>query len=299
MIEPTDDPTAFAAAVGEWLAPRARYTVLATVLDGILHGRHADPPPRFAVVRDGEGAVSGAALRTPPWPLLCTEVDPAQVDPFLDVWLAHDPGLAGASGPPATVRAIGDAWCRRTGGTHRLQTAMALHALESVTDPPHPTTGLLRLAGPADEDTVLAWSLAFDAEAHGHDDPRRGEELGRALLSGGRAYVWDDGGAPVSFLGHTIAVDGIQRIGPVYTPPECRGHGYAGHAVAELSRRLLAGGARRCVLNTDLANPTSNKIYAEVGYRRFAEWETRAFVPPGAQDAPVAGQTAAESPTTG
>ena len=99
-------------------------------------------------------------------------------------------------------------------------------------------------------------------------------------MSTARAYVWDDGGEVVSMLGHTVAVDGVPRIGPVYTPSERRGHGYAGHAVAELSRRLLADGARRCVLFTDRTNATSNKIYAEVGYRVIAGWEERAFVAP-------------------
>jgi predicted GNAT family acetyltransferase len=37
------------------------------------------------------------------------------------------------------------------------------------------------------------------------------------------------------------------------------------------------------MLFTDLANPTSNKIYADVGYRRFGEWEETEFTPPGAQ----------------
>ena len=32
------------------------------------------------------------------------------------------------------------------------------------------------------------------------------------------------------------------------------------------------------MLFTDLANPTSNKIYAEVGYRRIAGWEEHVFM---------------------
>lgn len=36
-------------------------------------------------------------------------------------------------------------------------------------------------------------------------------------------------------------------------------------------------GTHACTLFTDLANPTSNKIYADVGYRRCAEWEEREF----------------------
>jgi predicted GNAT family acetyltransferase len=33
------------------------------------------------------------------------------------------------------------------------------------------------------------------------------------------------------------------------------------------------------MLFTDLANPTSNKIYAEVGYERFGDWEEHEFLP--------------------
>ena len=55
-------------------------------------------------------------------------------------------------------------------------------------------------------------------------------------------------------------------IGPVFTPPELRGHGYATTAVADLTRSLLAAGHRVCLF-TDQANPTSNAIYAGLGYR--------------------------------
>ena len=52
----------------------------------------------------------------------------------------------------------------------------------------------------------------------------------------------------------------------VYTPPEMRRRGYASACVAELSRMLLDEGWEYCSLYTDLANPTSNHIYAEIGY---------------------------------
>ncbi|MGC4856996.1 GNAT family N-acetyltransferase, partial [Micromonospora sp. DT4] len=56
------------------------------------------------------------------------------------------------------------------------------------------------------------------------------------------------------------------RIGPVYTPPAQRGRGWASNAVAEVSRRIQADGARVCLF-TDQANPTSNKIYTALGYQ--------------------------------
>ncbi|WP_395694501.1 GNAT family N-acetyltransferase [Nocardioides sp.] len=63
---------------------------------------------------------------------------------------------------------------------------------------------------------------------------------------------------------------GVSRVGPVYTPAEHRGHGYASAAVAEVSRRILEAGDRACLF-TDQANPTSNKIYEAVGYRAVVD----------------------------
>jgi predicted GNAT family acetyltransferase len=65
----------------------------------------------------------------------------------------------------------------------------------------------------------------------------------------------------------------------VYTPPEHRRRGYATALVADLSRHALRTGAERCMLFTDLANPTSNRIYARIGYRRCGDWEERAIEP--------------------
>ena len=61
------------------------------------------------------------------------------------------------------------------------------------------------------------------------------------------------------------------RVGPVYTPPEHRRRGYAKTLVAALSRWLLEQGHRGCFLFTDLANPTSNRIYTDIGYERVCD----------------------------
>ncbi|MNP50491.1 FR47-like protein [compost metagenome] len=52
----------------------------------------------------------------------------------------------------------------------------------------------------------------------------------------------------------------------VYTPPYERRKGYATSIVAQLSQLALDKGFTRCVLYTDLANPTSNSIYQKIGY---------------------------------
>ena len=44
-----------------------------------------------------------------------------------------------------------------------------------------------------------------------------------------------------------------------------------------VSQACLDGGRRFCFLYTDLANPTSNKIYVDLGYERIGESREYAF----------------------
>ena len=57
----------------------------------------------------------------------------------------------------------------------------------------------------------------------------------------------------------------------VYTPESERRNGYAKSMVAKVSAELL-NGYDFCVLFTDLANPTANKIYREIGYKQISEF---------------------------
>ncbi|MGH3174435.1 MAG: GNAT family N-acetyltransferase, partial [Streptosporangiaceae bacterium] len=83
----------------------------------------------------------------------------------------------------------------------------------------------------------------------------------------GGITVWEAGGVPVSVAGRTRAVARMVRVGPVYTPPELRGRGFASAATAAVSQAALDAGLREVVLYTDLANPTSNAVYQRLGYR--------------------------------
>jgi predicted GNAT family acetyltransferase len=100
-------------------------------------------------------------------------------------------------------------------------------------------------------------------------------------------YVWEDGGQPRSLAGYTGFTPNGVRIGPVYTPPEQRRHGYASAVTAAVSQLLLDSGRRFCFLFTDLANPTSNAIYQAIGYRPVVDMDMYAF---GAGDGAATGQ---------
>jgi predicted GNAT family acetyltransferase len=267
----TRDAEEFAEHAGGLLSAGLECNVLATVLMTVLEGAHRDPPPIFALGVAQPDEVSFAAMRTPPWPLLTSPLEPGHADALVDLWLRHDPDLPGVSGVPQTARAIAAAWERRTGGTARRTFSEAMHVLDEVQDPPWPAPGTLRLPRRGERDLLVRWTEEFIGET-GLVGGAQAEQMVDARLRRQGLLVWDDGG-PVSLVGVNPAVAGVVRIGPVYTPRPCRRRGYAGSAVAAVSRRALAGGADRCMLYTDLANPTSNKIYAEVGYRRCGDWE--------------------------
>jgi predicted GNAT family acetyltransferase len=267
----TRDAEEFAERTEGLLSARLECNVLATVLMTVLDGSHGDPPPLFAIGITAGDEVSFAAMRTPPWPLLTSPLVPGGAEDLVDLWLEADPDVAGVSGVPDTARGIAAAWERRTGGTSRRTFSEAMHVLEQVQEPPRPAPGTLRLPRSGDRDLLIAWMREFVTEA-GLIGAAQSEQMVDSRMGQQGLLVWDDG-QPVSLVGVNPAVAGVVRIGPVYTPPQFRHRGYAGSAVAALSRRALAGGAQRCMLFTDLANPTSNKIYAEVGYRRCGDWE--------------------------
>jgi RimJ/RimL family protein N-acetyltransferase len=270
-FELTRDPQEVVARTERLLEARLECNVFATVLMSVLEGVHRDPPPTFALGFAPDDEVSFAAMRTPPWPLLTTPLGDNPAEPFVEQWLELDPDVSSVSGVPDTTRAIAAAWSRRTGGTSRCTMSMAMHVLDHVDDPPRPGSGTLRVPKTDERDLLVTWMEEFIAEARlvgaAHADAMVDARLRQQGL-----LVWDDD-QPVSMIGLNPPVAGVVRIGPVYTPPERRRRGYAGSAVAAGSRRALAGGAARCMLFTDLANPTSNKIYAEVGYRRCGDWE--------------------------
>jgi predicted GNAT family acetyltransferase len=154
--------------------------------------------------------------------------------------------------------------------------SQALHVLSEVRDPPRPGPGRLRSPTAADRPLLVEWMRAFAEEA-GTAIPSQAERLVDERIAYGGLFLWDDSG-PVPLLGATRPVGGVVRLGPVDTPVQHRRRGYASSAVAALSRLQLSRGNRRCMLYTDLANPTSNKIYAGVGYARIADWEEHTFI---------------------
>lgn len=262
----------FESAVG---AALRRETVLNQVQLGIIEQMRADPTRypdgvRLLAARDESTGAIGLASQTPPYKAvvshasaeLAFELGRAFASRFPEANMVHGPGEAarafarGAGAPNPTV-----------------VTDEAVFELRML-NPPPPVGGSPRVAVPDDADVLQAWCDAFTDEAQPDGTPKD-PKAGVRMANSGRTWIWlRDDGLPVSMANNPHRVGGWWAIGPVYTPPEYRGHGYASGIVAHASGLALASGAPGCTLFTDLSNPISNRIYERLGYRRAGTFVT-------------------------
>jgi GNAT superfamily N-acetyltransferase len=229
---------------------------------------------RFWVVRDGDEPVA-AAVRTDSFNLVLG--DPSSetaLGPLLDAVAADDPEVPGIVGNVPFVEPAAERLAGASGRTAERILSQGVYGLTGVRDVAR-APGEPRPAGPRDRALLLDWLRAFVTEAVPDPDEafRRMERTleSRFGIESAGFWLWKDGGQPVSLAGFSGPTPTGIRIGPVYTPPGHRRRGYATTLVADLSAWLLERGHRACFLYTDLANPTSNRIYVEIGYERVCD----------------------------
>ena len=275
-----EDAAEFLRAAGPLLLPNeARENLIFGIAGTIASqpGRYSEH--RFWIV-DDDGEPAAAALRTPPYYLVVAKA--RDDDALAALAGAIDEELPGVVGGRPDADDFARIWAERHGVEPRLLRSQGVYALDQVQPVPR-SSGTARVATQDDRPLLLDWMVAFAEEVLEENDPGRIEAAKavdeRLRSADGGFLVWEDGGEVVSLAGWGGPTPNGIRIGPVYTPPELRGRGYATALTAELSQRLLDSGRRFCFLFTDLANPTSNAIYERIGYVRVAESAMIAFEP--------------------
>ena len=262
LVERFEDAAEFRRRAAPLLdADPAGHSIMLGVLRGIERGRY-DEHGLWLASLDGEP--QAAVTRTPPFNLLLARPrTPAALAPLAARVRADDPGAAGVNGAMPEAEAFADAW----GEPWNVRMRMRLHSLRAATAVPA-AAGRMRAATGADLPLLLAWMEAFATEAGIQGNAEQRAASIRARLGEPEGIVlWEDGGVAVAFAGSGETSPGVARIGPVYTPPDRRRNGYATALVHDLTAALLRRGVGLCLLYTDLANPTSNAIYARIGYR--------------------------------
>jgi len=291
-----DDPAAFLRDAGGVLAADAVVTtVLSTVTQRVaaadLRGEPRLEHPHWWLAVRQDDQVVGVAMRTAPFgpypPYLLPMPEEAARE-LARVLHARGEQVVAANGALPATEQFADEMARLVGGRAEVHEHMRLWEVTEV-DPPSLPEGRLRAALPDDAVLCATWWNAFavDAalQAGRGAESATGESIERAEMARrieeGLVWLWEDeAGRVVHLTAHNPPAFGVARVGPVYTPLQARGRGYASATVAAVAQRLLDDGARACLF-TDQANPTSNKIYEALGYRPVVDMANLRVTRPG------------------
>jgi GNAT superfamily N-acetyltransferase len=263
VTEYRDPNEAYERALGYLISRPADHNLLHTILD---QAREFALGGRFWIVTDGEHT-AGFALQSPPDKrVVLGRMSGDAIRALAD---AIDPPIPGVQGDAAGAAMFAGHFAAR----HRVPVAdvearrlYELGQLGEMAGAP----GNARPATASDRLILADWMRAFAIDmGETAPSPEEAQQAVDLRIARERFWVWEEHG-PKSMVSCAAPAAGVARVGPVYTPPEHRGAGYATACVLHASL-LLTDRGFRCTLYTDLANPTSNAIYQRIGYAPIAE----------------------------
>ena len=250
-----------------------------------LAGTLRDHPDIYPVhtlwVVEHGGHVICAAVHTPPFNLVIAQpVIESAIPALADAVIGSDVALPGVTGATPEADAFARAWTARAGVMPERRRRQRIYRLTQVR-PVSGASGRARQVTETDRPLLISWIEAFAKEALGENQsPANGAARvvdARLRHGAGGFLLWEDD-EPVSLAGWGGKTPNGIRLGPVYTPPERRRREYA--SIAAVSAERLAAGRQFCFLYTDLDNPTSNKIYTNIGYEPVCDSVEYAFMSP-------------------
>ena len=235
--------------------------------------------PYLACVLDGDTIVL-ASVMTPPFNLLLFSPLAIPPDAALKALIEHllESGrqFPGTHGEISLVIRFAHRYSARSGKQAHHSMSQKTYKLTEVTRT-SAVPGAMRPAQVADLPRAVKLMTGFADEALPNDPRDHIEKTVRRLIERSQFFLWEVDGQPISIAsGNRPTPNGI-TISGVYTPPGMRGRGYASALVAELSQHFLDSGKQFCTLFTDLANPTSNHIYQQIGYRPVGDFSIYRF----------------------
>ncbi|PFA55960.1 GNAT family N-acetyltransferase [Bacillus sp. AFS054943] len=131
--------------------------------------------------------------------------------------------------------------------------------------------GIFREVSSDELPLIEQWIYQFCEDVKLPTTKEEAKQTAHTLINNSRLFGLEVDGKLVSVAAKTRPTNNNITVNFVYTPKEARKKGYASNCVAALSQHLLDEGYKTTTLYTDLANPTSNKIYKEIGYEQIME----------------------------
>jgi RimJ/RimL family protein N-acetyltransferase len=212
------------------------------------------------------GAPGHCAIRSPGRAMLLGNLEKSECHKLAQD-TSHDNNI-GVVGSDETAQWFVER-AKLAGMKFELPIPMRIHVLaKPPVDPAIP--GLARATVAQDSPLLFEWLLTFHNEAIPHD-PLVTKERVDELAESGRYLFWTIDDQPVSVAAISRRLKHSAAIGPVYTPPELRGRGYAAAVTAAVANCIFAEGKSTVSIYTDLRNPMSNRCYSKVGFKPYCD----------------------------
>jgi len=212
------------------------------------------------------------ALMTPPFNITLYATDNQINDEALaclvEGLIANEIPVPGVTSDKVLAKSFAKCYIRAMNMIAEVNYNQRIYELTEV-NPEVEQIGKLRLAEASDLSFFPYWTEGLSQDALGGAGiVQNDSENYLYQINTGDLYILEHDKMPVSMAKISRRIDKACGIGYVYTPPYFRKKGYASSCVAQLSQLALEEyGFEKCVLYTDLTNPTSNAIYQKIGYR--------------------------------
>jgi len=249
----------------------AANSLMLGLCEGMLAAVPKNPPLLIRVVENNK--TISAAIQTPPMNLIVTYADASTLKKLAEYLKEIGASFPGVVGPAQEAELFASYWTAQFGKRSQLGMGQKIYKLEKV-EFPDKVDGSFRIAKTDELEIVFEWILAFTQESLPASDQRDESywrEFAERAIQKQNAHFWTKNNKPVSLAFASRPTKNGISINCVYTPPDFRKNGYASAVVSHLSQKLLDTGKKFCVLYTDLSNPTSNKIYQNIGYREVSD----------------------------
>ena len=240
----------------------------------IADGSYDVKDPIFLTIYENHQVVGQAVNTDKDHNLLMTKMPAYFSKAIVKEFFKHRDEVYGVGGDQAISEAVAIELGKALGRKIRLSDHLGIYELDSLNMPDANGATLLK-QNEVDEKLILEWTTEFikECQLNPNLDPIEAakKSLDRHKKTQGFRFLKNIDGEIVSMAAKHREFEDRATVSLVYTPPEHRRNGYGRTVTALLTKELLEGKYIQCNLFTDMKNPTSNKIYQEIGYRFIGE----------------------------
>lgn len=267
------DPFEFGERVEPYLKENEDvFSLFYGVLQGIKAGRYENP--YMATLTEGDELLAIFQM-TPPHPFNMIIVQEEQMDEVLDAiipeLISEDLKIPSVISLKPWAFGFAEKWKEATRHEFKIGMDQGIYRLDQLAEGLEHSPGTWRYAKPEDVPLVVKWYHQFGEDAGVAPSPDEEVQLKvRMFVDSGEVFLWEDEGKVVSMMKKARPTEHGVTVSMVFTPRDQRRKGYARTLVYFATEELLKE-YDFCVLYTDMLNPTSNKIYKEIGYKKIAD----------------------------